>query len=61
MRNYLQPGCQRVPVVGMELGGQFGAVQLLGLGQGLSHYLHTPCTGQTLKGLSKGCVKGEGS
>ena len=51
MRYHLQPGCLRV-LEGADPGGQFRSVQLLGLGQGLGHYLHTPVTGQL---LGKGC------
>ena len=47
MGNHLPPGCQWVPGLGPELGCQFRAVQLLCLGQGLSHYLQAPVTGET--------------
>ena len=60
MGHHLQPGCLRV-LEGADPGGQFRTIELLGLGQGLSHYLQTPVTGQTGQGLGKGCVKGEGS
>ena len=53
MRYHLQPGCLRV-LEGADPGGQFRSVQLLGLGQGLGHYLHTPVTGQTGQGLFLG-------
>ena len=44
MGNHLQPGCQWVPGLGPELGCKFWTVQLLCLGQGLSHNLQTPGT-----------------
>ena len=45
MGHHLQPGCQWVPGLGPELSSKFRAVQLLGLGQGLSHNLQTPGAG----------------
>ena len=58
MGNHLQPGCQWVPGLGPKLGCKFRAVELLGLGKGLSDYLQTPGTGQTRQGFSKGSVPG---
>ena len=49
MGNHLQPGGQWVPGLGPELCCQFRAVQLLCLGQCLSHYLQAPVTGETGK------------
>mgnify|MGYP007123548045 CR=1 FL=1 len=56
MGYHLQPGCQWIPGLGPELFCQFRAVELLGLGQGISDYLQTPVTGQTRQGFSKGSV-----
>ena len=58
MGNHLQPGCQWIPGLGPELFCQFRAVELLGLGQGISDYLQTPVTGQTRQGFSKDSVPG---